>query len=1021
MSNRPQSNQQSSTLTFIANPLYVFLGSASLVMGLGSLVLILIWLAIGQSQSVRVANKHSDSHAVAESESLAQEVDELANNSGVNTTPVGDNTGDVSGTTSPEDQQVAASTSSSDGQAGASDNPFAGEPFAPFFKLSLPQKEFTDEDRRTYVDDKYVPCFSYAPEFGTLAIVGPWKREVGFLTNDAIENGGGKESVKLVKLSGDVIGVDYKPRPNGGKFVVSYGNPSGVAFIDAQTLEFLKKIPLPDENGAYATCPKDPQVDFAFAFVNRGSSYQINVDTMEIVKTWPSSTGAGHATYDGTWVVRNWRGPISVELADQRGWSHVEHGVTKYDHASPTPFVDPLGRFVALRNEIYSSDFAHQLGEFATIPEAVSVDNSWMFGIFQTELILASLNDGKTIKRFALPTPWIPLDGIADHHRNPRGIENHLRRILSSRGGNGRFSNWSDVFRCKLIADDVRKRLLIAGPDLLSIPYAAFDLPPEPRLLLDKTPLARGTIGDVIEFDIPVGAEDATIELLDARGATIQGHQFRWEPTAGQSGKQTFVAKIKKGNATHLTRWDVHVERRTTDTLPVDFFVDGISAANDESLIAIHGHRPTTERPDDEVRARNAASEIAVFDTRSKELVASKSVAFPVNQLEICRNELLFSEPNDSGGSKVTRLRLSDLNFAGQADAARGRMVSIGGKVVGFVDSDRWTYCTLPDLTPIKLNGTTHAVSDALAGRRVAEGWTFDGVLWDPEMKTRRLIYRSEPFASLGRGLTSPTFGYTKSQQIYQGFVCDLPKTIKVQRNDWRDKTNYDSFHLPANIALEISNGSCDLVFRSLVNDLELHRILLMPRPKYLSSDSRMQDIAYTKDSIYVVCAGKVFVVDAKPLYALMPRPFHIAPVQSTMVLNGRSPKVRYDAPGATSFKLELAGFKGGEDVIMESDDGQFTIDMSHIDEIAADQWKMIMAVRGQGNDPKARLQNYLGRVSDAYQRITSRKPSGVPVAVTAFVSATGPDLATDVLSHIYLIDIPQAAIRKTVPVAVAE
>ena len=177
-----------------------------------------------------------------------------------------------------------------------------------------------------------------------------------------------------------------------------------------------------------------------------------------------------------------------------------------------------------------------------------------------------------------------------------------------------------------------------------------------------------------------------------------------------------------------------------------------------------------------------------------------------------------------------------------------------------------------------------------------------------------------------------------------------------------------------------------------------------------------IQGIAYTKENIYVVFAGRVFVIDAKPLYEMMPRPFHIEPVQSTMVLKGKAPKVTYSAPGATSIKLELRAFKGGKDVVLESPDGQFTIDMSHIDEIAEKLWERLQGGSGANNDPRTNLQEYLKLTTEAYQRITSKKPSGVPIAVTADVSAQGPNLKSSVLSHVYLIDIPQSVIRRAVP-----
>ena len=183
----------------------------------------------------------------------------------------------------------------------------------------------------------------------------------------------------------------------------------------------------------------------------------------------------------------------------------------------------------------------------------------------------------------------------------------------------------------------------------------------------------NGTVGDLIEFKIPVGDEGATIELAGSTGASVDGNQFRWPPSDAQAGKTTFVAKIKEGDSVHVTRWNVHVDRPLTESLPIDFFVQGIDISNDESLIAVTGHQPTQEKLIDELKQRGAG-EIAIFDAKSKTERVRKSTNAAIYQAEFCRNELLVKSVDSDRQVVVNRLKLPALSLEGQASVGRGEL-----------------------------------------------------------------------------------------------------------------------------------------------------------------------------------------------------------------------------------------------------------------------------------------------------------------------------------------------------------
>ena len=869
---------------------------------------------------------------------------------------------------------------------------YAGEPqWAPFMRMQLPIRLFDDENVYERYQEEIV--FDYDERTATLGVCRPWEREVGFLRDETLRKGGNDQSFQLVRLRGTPNHLVVKSLTSGSKFVVCYSDPSGVAIIDPTSLEIEKTVTFDRDSQFRVLAPRDPSVNFVY--VGSGGrervTYRVNCESGEIERTY--STGFGYAAVnaDGSVIMPIKSQPFRIDLNEAENWKKEERKWRSLS-VGVRPFVDPAGRFVSLPDGFYMPDLQAKTRAFQFKPVAVSVENSWCFAVDRTELVVASLNDGAALKRFTLPKHWRPFQNILPHNRTESGFAHKLRTVFS-RVGN---ESWADVLQCRMFADDTNKRLLIAGRELLTIPYDAFGLERQPRLLMDPIEAVNVTVGQAIEIKLPIREADSTVELLSKNG-TVEGEVYRWTPKLDEHGSHMIEARVSKGTASHISRWPVTVERGKPKTLPIDFDVENISVSNDESMLVAAGR-----------------DRLEVLNLRSGAVMATKESARSIYDVAFFDGDLLVVTRGDDD-RVLNRLKLPSLKPAGHARIGKGQLVSIADRFLVVRDGIGLKHYKMPEMAYLR-----GASDDRINGKRVSGGWTYDGVLYDETFANARLLIRSTPFISLsGReDLGNSLIRKGRNQQLYVGYVYDRPSTEKSKLTDSRTARQYSSHVLPARIYGVAGRETVELVFESLDGRTEFYRHFLHKQSeKRVPSDWYYADIAFTESHIYVVHRGKVYVIQTSLLRPSIPRPFQIFPVQSTMVLKGNSAQVRYEAPGATSFTLELAGLNEDDSIEkMESDSGVFTVEMPDSVSLAERAWKRVISSGRRGQTPVEKLKQYMERISESYMRINRRKPSGVPLMVTAYVQAIGPNLETDVLGHCYLVEVPLATMRKNMP-----
>lgn len=1011
MTTRPGSSktttaQPKSVVQLLRNPIVAFAGSAGVVFLLGSLVLVTIWIFSGGSSATvaAVGNDKNESSVAEDKEALAVDM---------RVTQPDPSVGQPDAAEQQERRELASVPSP---RPNASDAPGSVRVTAgathldAFHRASLPPLELDSRQAEAYAERRFYDPTDFSLDFnsGVLAIVGPWEREVGFLTHQQLAEGAEAGSITKVKLPGRPVCVEYKPLPAGGVFLVGYASPGGTALIDSEIFKVLKRFPCEGVGVGFITCASDPNATEAFLFPagssgEIGETVRLNTHEMRIDATWRNST-RGLVSADGKTIFTHEYGPIRPTTEEGFNWepNPALRREVRLESAGFSYHLDPRGRFVTCGREVYPLKFDRKLSSFEFEASAVSAVHPWMAGIGRDEFIIGSTNSGRVLQRIKTPVSWRPERCIPKEESR----RTHVERSYDNAHAR---TTWAKLLDCEVFADDKNSQFILAhSGGVFCFPYDDLDLSQEPDLWMTSPTPEMAYIGKPLQFEIETPTEGVVVELesqLD--DAKIEGNTFHWTPSS--KGRKTFVAKISKGDVSHSAVWTIDVDLTTAPKLDIPFFVMNAHVSLDESRMAILGY---SEKPARSRSNTNATPILAVMDLATKRIVAQKDLSVGTLRAVFCGDEILMStRGGTSFRSEVLRFNASDLSLVGQASTANGTIVPIADQVVAVRDRSNPTFYSVPELQlisprqPVRIDGRD--------GRRLADGWTYQSLLWDREFKKPKLLYDAATFAKLD---------YQPRPQIpvkhvYFGFVLDQPATMQVNRKIQRN-TRRDCDVFSANIDLESNNDYIKVNFTDIINGELRHEAILETMKSgggfYGTRDTPRKVVDWTSKEMFAVWSGKLYAIDLAPIRAKFPRPFYIIPEQSAFVLKGRKPKVSYRAEDATNITLEIPEFSTGTPNVMESADGDFIIETPDPTELGKKVWLSIGA-QGRSGDV-GKMKKYLERISAQYKLITGRKPAGVPIAVSAYVTATGPNLETAVLQHYYLLDVPQSVIKRTMP-----
>jgi len=197
--------------------------------------------------------------------------------------------------------------------------------------------------------------------------------------------------------------------------------------------------------------------------------------------------------------------------------------------------------------------------------------------------------------------------------------------------------------------------------------------------------------------------------------------------------------------------------------------------------------------------------------------------------------------------------------------------------------------------------------------------------------------------------------------------------------------------------------------------------------PRQLPAQARGRDVVqptcYAEGDngmIYLALSGSMFSADLRSLPKIG-EGFHFVEEQSVFALEaGGKMEVKYHAPGAAHYRLEMfyelpyEGDDSQTDIAADSTTGTFELDLQK--DLERTTLKALEIVQAGGKDAESsfddRLVAYGRRITEPFQKLAGRKPRGVLVPIYAQVIAEHENGEKAGLAHAYLIEVPVSQVR---------
>lgn len=473
----------------------------------------------------------------------------------------------------------------------------------------------------------------------------------------------------------------------------------------------------------------------------------------------------------------------------------------------------------------------------------------------------------------------------------------------------------------------------------------------------------------------------------------IRGREFHWSPNAEQLGAQTLHMRATSGNLQHDWYWDVMVEHPTA---PIPFYVLGAELSLAGDLAVVWGRSP----PEDGKSLQDSVPTthfIGTYDVAQRTLSKYRELSAPVLHAAIDRRGVFASigpATNPGSGTEaalptIIHFDLDKLEVANQVtvDAPCSHVELIGPHFLAARGQSMHRFL-LPDLKPVPVAITPQTNQFPVAAR-LGDKWLWDGVIWEPDLTTPRLILFPLLFGMVPKD-------FNRNPHAEPGAVLVQPAG--------RFACTFTSSDTPDLSAL-----------RAALPDI------LPPgaSPDVLRTELR----GSVRGGIAIQTAfGKMYVSPFEPLPTV--DEFRFEERQSTLVLATDTPNtVAYSVTGAAKYQLILwvrqpdgLGFDQ-EFVLLNatSTTGSFEITIPADDKLLSQMQQSASssafvgpaAAKSADEDP---VRVYTRAILPGFRALLGRAPQGVPLPVYALVFAESADgFQRAGLAHSYLVEVPVA------------
>ncbi len=887
--------------------------------------------------------------------------------------------------------------------------------------------------------------FALNPETGDLAAIDP-KANTVTLFREAFLTGKDAAKPLSLKVGNLPFAIAYKKYKTRGTFAIVCTSDSNMYLVDAKEMTLLRKIPLGSSDARYVAASRDaadPYVYYCF-----GTGHDSVTGRVNLAKLADEGMVFDHSmdcavSSSGKLFYR--RGPWSpsgfecLRLAEGEGpGGKGRFDRVFYDHNSTAQYVpDPFDFYTAAGANVYTAELKKKVATVEFSVAGFLPHRPLIFGFKDQDLVFASFNTFRTAGRVTMPA------GLSENSRFPR--EDPSETIKLDPNGEGR------SVRTKLctFADGERDRVVVAkGSKVALVSLAKIELPSEPFLLARVSDQPGFTVG--LPGKLKLSLVDARTKLEIAEppaGMKVTGDTLAWTPTVDQVGRHQLNIGLSHGDIS------------TTQMVPVDVafpsaklpFLAGALAVSplDETAVCWQQQSSQDFSVPREEAAPDPTTRMAIVDLATLKVVAEARVPFRVTAAATDGKQVFVAQQGSNQLVYFTALEPAKQKSLAASDDVLSLQV-VNTNLFASLKTGGIACWTLPDMKLNPALGKATATQERMgiefdqrqqqpqAVTRIRDGWLLNHVLYDSELKTPRLLLGA-PGLSLAGGRVGPAFpgmpgmrnggasGALSSwgklpqpaRQVYSGLsgqtqqasvvLDDVPALVTAAATIQQKNVSTHTYSTEQTLKLTVDDLAAG-VHQQTVN-------LAVREAPQVHNRAAAAVVVRPLTSGVAVLHGDSLYRYAIPNAILekLPQPLVIEPRQSTFVLDSKQPtKLTHSLPGAKK-PIQAALTISRAEISIDSETAAVTVDGPKL--LAALEQQITEPGRFEllepNSSPQAALMSLQATSAPMFEKITGRKPVGLPAAIPIGIRVVDADSRIAEINYVVLLELPQDRVLK--------
>jgi len=813
--------------------------------------------------------------------------------------------------------------------------------------------------------------------------------------------------LKDIPLAGEVRSVTWKQWAGKDHWLAATANPNSLTMIDAESLTITRKVELETPAPEAMSPVRNPASALVYLTVrNQPSSIETHqYDLQELKSKW--------STYFPRPVLVSQDGDTRYVFGRNPNTDHVIYAEDARRKPDATPsaaaaaaqrVVSPADLLlidqptaIAVGARLYSLDLKQELLRCEFVPSASLPGTTFIAGIAGPLMFIGTTNDGRILRRIAIPPEWAP--------RRPR-MTPHNSSLIA-------------VHAARLRSDPVNQQfLLMARNRLTAIPVVLGGATPKAGTLLATKELPKEVfVGRPVRIQLTEGGDTTVTAESPPTGLQVRGNELVWSPTINQIGDHAIALKLASSGAVREQKWIVHV------ALP-------------RLNVPIVPHRANLSLDGQRIVCCNREQEVALMDVASGALVMQRDLSHRVLDADVGSESVCVLletpvDPEDKLKRRRTVVRLDPANLNTQleskiaGDGTRIRIIADRYVVVhaesGSSGVQRLKLEDFSNDMPFLLSSIEPGVF--LEGR-VSAGWIHNGVLWDETLTKPRLniwdystrIYDHHHVNRLGAASAVRLRAWNWSPfEPLPGSLMLSSAGALTRRDD------HETPDLPALIgAFGVQSTSAsdllpvELSLTALRQKRELKRLVVDHVARKPGMSNYLNCRLLSGRNTFVALVGEqAMVIPAADMLDGLPKVFEFQPDQPQFSLNHDQPTAfKYVAEGATKFTLEFPELQEkGQKFHFQSTDGRFEVNPAgRLDTFLEDRIRLIgnMTELLRLRPVVDRIAAYRKEVDPEATRLLGRPPTGIVTPIRAVVSAENAEFEQAFLVHDFLLEVPE-------------